>query len=444
MSEQQSAVELKNMFLGDLFNCKPDNKEYDDIKLTIPEYQRIYCWEEKNVYQLWQDISSVDKDYHLGNIIVQMKNEYEFEIIDGQQRLTTLCLICYELLNSENNENSENSLAEFLSRKIKNKEEEQYIAYNKHLIQSYVSRIEDKQKCYKNLVTKIKFTVLKLKAGSLDLAYTFFSNQNSAGKALTDFELLKAHHLRYVQNEKQATHLASRWDAHFALNENGKEHINMALGLCVFRARKWMRKNNWNENAKYKVKNEYEAAVTIPEIPPFGEQFYFNEKIQGGTHFFAYAEQLVNRYNEFSALPYHKQLSDNLKYESHWCYRDVIISMLFCYYLKFGTMYLTEALVCIEKVVSHHRFTTKRALLYKILEYANSTEVVMIIDQSTSPTFFLAEMIEKINRNVTPQPEANIAKRYNSRVKGMYGALNEEIKKVEIEAIIKLINYENK
>lgn len=48
-------------------------KEVFDLKLVIPDYQRIYCWEEKNITALWNNLKKMpeDQDYHLGSIILQ-------------------------------------------------------------------------------------------------------------------------------------------------------------------------------------------------------------------------------------------------------------------------------------------------------------------------------------------------------------------------------------
>ena len=67
------------------------------------DYQRIYCWEEKNITALWNNLKKMpeDQDYHLGSIILQnMENGYH--IIDGQQRLVTLTL-CLRALGYEGN-----------------------------------------------------------------------------------------------------------------------------------------------------------------------------------------------------------------------------------------------------------------------------------------------------------------------------------------------------
>ena len=66
--------------------------------LHIPPYQRIYCWQEKTVNRLLNDLltANFNVPYCMGNIILQQKAN-GFDIIDGQQRLVTLSLLLQEL-----------------------------------------------------------------------------------------------------------------------------------------------------------------------------------------------------------------------------------------------------------------------------------------------------------------------------------------------------------
>ena len=64
---------------------------------VVPDYQREYVWTDKEVHQLLDDINDEmggsAKEYFIGTILVSptdMKNHYE--VIDGQQRLTTFFL----------------------------------------------------------------------------------------------------------------------------------------------------------------------------------------------------------------------------------------------------------------------------------------------------------------------------------------------------------------
>lgn len=85
-------------------------------KFIIPEYQRSYRWEIDECETLWNDIVGVfdkkdddneDSGYFLGSIVVYKNDKKEFEIIDGQQRITTLTLLFrafYEWLRGEGKE----------------------------------------------------------------------------------------------------------------------------------------------------------------------------------------------------------------------------------------------------------------------------------------------------------------------------------------------------
>ncbi len=375
-------VELRSLSLEDVLGI-----DGGDFKLKIPEYQRIYCWEEKHVFRLLEDINlRIDAPYHLGTIILHKKPNNEYDIVDGQQRLVTLTLLLLLLDNKIDFPLSKETFTSTLA--------ENYIAYNKWLIQNYLKKPNNIVK--DSLLKNLRFSVLILESSNLDLAYTFFSSENGKGKSLTDYDLLKSHHLRYIYIANQAEHLAERWDD-MIRNDNQQEPLlPKILGLHLFRLRKWMRKRNWDDGETRKVKNHFEAAPTIPDIPPFGEQFHFYETIQGGAHFFAFVEHFITRFKEFYQLEFCKQLH-RLYGERHWWYRDVIEGLLFAYYLKFGQQYILSAFDKIIDLVSHHRYVTIRTNLHSIFHYVSDSEIVMMIDQATSPTFFLAEMKKKID-----------------------------------------------
>jgi uncharacterized protein with ParB-like and HNH nuclease domain len=68
-----------------------------DSYYQIPDYQRPYSWEDEQIEQLWDDLYSAmeseNERYFLGPLIlIKTKNGY-FEVVDGQQRLTTLTIL---------------------------------------------------------------------------------------------------------------------------------------------------------------------------------------------------------------------------------------------------------------------------------------------------------------------------------------------------------------
>lgn len=67
-------------------------------KYIIPLYQRNYAWGKEQIEALIQDIyEAYEKDknsnYYIGSLVVLRRHNGDYEVIDGQQRLTTLSLL---------------------------------------------------------------------------------------------------------------------------------------------------------------------------------------------------------------------------------------------------------------------------------------------------------------------------------------------------------------
>lgn len=81
---------------------------------SIPNYQRDYAWGKQNVDDLWEDLEeakaiSEDKNnsnemgHFLGTIVLAKRDDGVYDIIDGQQRATTIYLLRYALNALKNN-----------------------------------------------------------------------------------------------------------------------------------------------------------------------------------------------------------------------------------------------------------------------------------------------------------------------------------------------------
>lgn len=397
-------------------------------KLQIPDYQRIYCWPQKNVELLLDDIFPAQPrghSYHLGTIILQKRGD-GYDIIDGQQRTVTLALILRALNQFD---------CPLLYQSFDSVEAQKYVGYNRYLIETYLDRHYPNKAARdgeaQRILDEISFDVLILQDSSLDLAYTFFSTQNARGKALTDYELLKSHHLRFIPEtyEKQQRHLAKMWDELLVKSERetGDKSVSIILGIYLYCLRKWTQHKYWYIKESNRVKNEFEAAPTIPEIPAFGEQFSFMDPIQGGTHFFAFVNRFIQHYNLFIQTAQYRILWETIscsglldirlneaegdkhltegKKRTHWWYGDVIATFLFAYYLKFGEQYLSEALTCITRMVSQLRYAAGKANKQSIMDKSGDLGIIQMIEQATSPTFFLAESRDIIRRLPLYDPE---------------------------------------
>lgn len=80
----------ENKTISQIFNC--------DQIYRIPDYQRQYSWSNEQLEELWDDLyeayENVDnnKCYFLGSIVVVKNGDY-LDLVDGQQRLTTLMIM---------------------------------------------------------------------------------------------------------------------------------------------------------------------------------------------------------------------------------------------------------------------------------------------------------------------------------------------------------------
>lgn len=84
-----------SLSLGDVFTS-------GDVIFQIPDYQRPYSWVDEQIEQLWEDLleahgnnkqdESFYSNYFLGSLIVVKDGKLE-DVVDGQQRLTTLMIL---------------------------------------------------------------------------------------------------------------------------------------------------------------------------------------------------------------------------------------------------------------------------------------------------------------------------------------------------------------
>jgi len=66
-------------------------------RFKVPAYQRSYAWEKEHVEALLNDvydsIKNKDNEYFLGSAVVTGHSDKRYEVVDGQQRLTTISLL---------------------------------------------------------------------------------------------------------------------------------------------------------------------------------------------------------------------------------------------------------------------------------------------------------------------------------------------------------------
>lgn len=191
-------VVAKVCTVDQLFQPKLNISENIKGKLVIPEYQRPYCWQPKQIKKLLDDIKqhaseTPDIPYYLGSIIVHRKEDNSLNIIDGQQRITTLSIL-------QHFTNQPTSNLTFVSP----------ISHN-----NIKKNLQWLRETYpNNQALKIDAKALELTlvvTQSEDDAYRFFETQNTGGIRLGGPDIIKAHHLREIAKDKQSFY-AKKWE----------------------------------------------------------------------------------------------------------------------------------------------------------------------------------------------------------------------------------------
>ena len=74
----------------------------------VPIYQRAYAWGADEIKTLLDDVRRADGQYYLGSLVVARcgseRNRTVYEVIDGQQRLTTLYLLMAALCHDDDDQ----------------------------------------------------------------------------------------------------------------------------------------------------------------------------------------------------------------------------------------------------------------------------------------------------------------------------------------------------
>lgn len=214
-----------------------------NMELRIPEYQRPYKWTRKNVADLLNDIGTAIEDnrrpgydgfrYRVGTVIIHNKNDdvgniTERNIVDGQQRLITLSLIKRALDPSFTNS--------LLEHEYKDKVSIGNISDNYRFILEWKSvnsgKLEDYRGAFKNILEAVLIEV-----DDISEAFQLFDSQNTRGRELDPHDLLKAYHLREMNEYAfEKFNLVRRWE------EIQPYRIRELFSLYLYPILNWSRK----------------------------------------------------------------------------------------------------------------------------------------------------------------------------------------------------------
>nr|WP_314690714.1 DUF262 domain-containing HNH endonuclease family protein [uncultured Haemophilus sp.] len=205
---------VKTLTISDLFD--DENK----CKYIIPIYQRNYAWGDDEISSLLQDIKNAceknkeqDKNYYIGSLVVCRRENGDFEVIDGQQRLTTLTLIMHHLgklgfknVFFEHRDESEKALSNLNSEKLPSNFLQALEIINKGI---YVWG-DNKTNITRYLLEKVEIIRTEVPEGT-DLNH-YFEVMNTRGEQLEKHEVLKARLMDMLPENEQSL-FAKIWDA---------------------------------------------------------------------------------------------------------------------------------------------------------------------------------------------------------------------------------------
>lgn len=209
-------------------------KELFTMDLTLPSYQRPYSWSVKSTNTLFIDTYEAFKDgtseYRIGSVILHKASTGKYNIVDGQQRLTTLSILLY-CLGEDNQSMLKEKYGKLSNDNIVTNFGVLYRRTNELLI-------NERQK-YKDYLLN-QCTIVQIVTDSEQEAFQFFDSQNSRGKDLAPHDLLKSYHLREMNSEVEnlKVKIINRWE-----NVNQDDLDNLFKNY-LYPLTRWYRRKN--------------------------------------------------------------------------------------------------------------------------------------------------------------------------------------------------------
>lgn len=203
-----------------------DHNIFDtDVEYVIPLYQRAYAWEDRQLVQLIEDIQDVDEEasYYIGSLIVS-KQSGRYEVVDGQQRLTSLFLLlnclgvkvkptltfaCRERSNYTLRSIKELLLEE--QSKLDMDRIEAGIQRGVKILCHEIGKADFDRRTFLKKLSKV--IVYRIEVPENTDLNRYFEIMNTRGEQLEQHDILKAELMSYLSDEAEKELFAKIWDA---------------------------------------------------------------------------------------------------------------------------------------------------------------------------------------------------------------------------------------
>lgn len=316
------------------------------LNFSIPEYQRPYKWSVQSIDDmLWDINNSVQQSfsysnykYRIGTIILH-KTDDVLNVVDGQQRLISLTLISKYLDHDYDNAILRNTFYDKITQKHIH---DNYI----HIKEWFSLRDKDIKESFKKAFLDILELVV-IQVGRESEAFQLFDSQNTRGRALDPHDLLKAFHLREMQNDKyEMEYAVTKWEA------KDVHKIRELFSAYLFPIWNWSRgTKTWkftdHDIDTYKgipSNSTYTYARRAGKASPY---FQLTEPFIAGSDFFDlvdhYLRTLENIKHELATNPVFELLRPFCLPQKHSSVglthvRNLFFAVVFYYYDKFHNM----------------------------------------------------------------------------------------------------------
>ena len=222
---------------------------------VIPEYQRPYSWNEDKCHDLWDDIiekyeeeenkkSETKGEYFLGTMVLIKNSNNKFEVIDGQQRLTSLLILLKALydnhqfqgikeiiyvfdnltkkindkecrINSKVLDNDKSDLKDIISNDGKNLDDKNKFKINYNIFKNKINSWKNNNHA-NSLENFIRFLLSNVKmlpidCGEEENALKIFETLNDRGTPLSDADIFKSRIYNSIEKNEEKNNFIEFW-----------------------------------------------------------------------------------------------------------------------------------------------------------------------------------------------------------------------------------------
>lgn len=294
------------------------NQVFDNFWFLIPEYQRSYVWESDNINDLLDDLwyaylHKRDDEYFLGSLVLKKTDETkfdEYEVLDGQQRLTTFFIFMAVLRDLAEDEDLKEACHERIFQKANRYRKiperirlvykirdnvgdfvNDYIVEKKGILKDseIIKFKSEKNKSIKNMagaiqtIKKFIFEKSKLEVEgfgeflaekpvfisvsteSMEDAFRMFTILNNRGVPLTSADILKSTNIGRLEKNLQDKYAIAWEEIESDLGDNFDRFLSFVRTIIVKEKARLSLLDKFNENI-YKKKKLTRGMETLDSI----------------------------------------------------------------------------------------------------------------------------------------------------------------------------------